>query len=88
MQEEIALTAVIRTILTVIFTIDCVALIILILRQQGKDNGLGAIGGMTSADTYWSKNKGRSEEGRMILITPILSIVFIGLAVVLNTKII
>ena len=51
MQEEIALTAVIRTILTVIFTIDCVALIILILRQQGKDNGLGAIGGMTSADT-------------------------------------
>ncbi|MCI6794975.1 MAG: preprotein translocase subunit SecG [Lachnospiraceae bacterium] len=82
------MTAVIRTILTVIFTIDCVALIILILRQQGKDNGLGAIDGMTSADTYWSKNKGRSEEGRMILITRILSIVFIGLAVVLNTKII
>ena len=49
MQEEIALTAVIRTILTVIFTIDCVALIILILRQQGKANGMGEYGGMPTA---------------------------------------
>lgn len=82
------MAAVIRTILTVIFTIDCVALIFIILRQQGKDNGLGAIGGMTSADTYWSRNKGRSEEGRMILATRIMSVIFIGLAVVLNMKII
>lgn len=82
------MAAVIRTILTVLFTIDSVALIIIILRQQGKDNGLGAIGGMTSADTYWSKNKSRSEEGRMILITRIMAIVFIGLAVVLNSSII
>lgn len=81
------MNAIIRTILTVIFSIDSVALVIVILRQQGKDQGLGAIAGMsTVSDTYWGKNKGRSEEGHLIRLTRIMSIVFIGLAVVLNMK--
>ena len=38
----------------------------------------------TNSDTYWSKNKGRSEEGRLVRLTRILVIVFIALAVILN----
>ncbi len=72
-----------RTIVTLLFAADCVVMIILILMQQGKDRGLGAIGGL-STDTYWSKNKGRSAEGRLIKITRILAIVFVALAVLLN----
>ena len=76
---------VLRTILTVLFVIDCVAMIVLILMQQGKNEGLGALAGMSmNNETYWSKNKGRSEEGRLIRITRILVIVFIALAVILN----
>ena len=77
--------AVLRTVLTVLFAIDCVVMIVLILMQQGKNEGLGALAGMSmNNDTYWSKNKGRSEEGRLIRITRILAIVFVALAIILN----
>ena len=78
--------AALHTILIVLFVIDCIAMIVLILMQQGKNEGLGALAGMnnTNSDTYWNKNKGRSEEGRLIRITRILVIVFIVLAVLLN----
>ena len=55
--------AVLRTILTVIFVIICIALTVLVLMQEGKSQGLGSISGM--ADTYWGKNKGRSMEGAL-----------------------
>ena len=47
--------------LVIIFCILGVALSAIILMQEGKSQGLGAISGM--ADTYWGKNKGRSIEG-------------------------
>ncbi|MEE0955702.1 MAG: preprotein translocase subunit SecG [Eubacterium sp.] len=75
---------IIRTILTVLFAVVSVVLVVIIMMQHGKDQGLGAIGGMSSQDTYWSKNKGRSEEGNLIRLTRILSIVFVALSVVLN----
>ena len=50
---------ILRTILTVIFAIDCIALTVVVLMQEGKQQGLGgAIYG--AADYYWGKNKGRS----------------------------
>ena len=47
-----------KTILSVIFVLICLALTVIVLLQEGKSQGLGAIGGM--AETYWGKNKGRS----------------------------
>ena len=55
---------------------------VIILIQEGKSAGLGAIAG--AADTYWGKNKGRSMEGMLVKITRILVVVFIVLAAVLN----
>ena len=69
-------------ILTILFILVCVALAILVLLQEGKSAGLGAISG--AAETYWGKNKSRSMEGKMIKITTGLAIGFIVLAVVLN----
>ena len=47
---------ILRTILTVIFAIDCIALTVVVLMQEGKQQGLGgAISG--AADSYWGKNK-------------------------------
>lgn len=71
-----------RIFLTIIFVLVCIALSAIVLAQQGKDAGLGAIGGI--GDTYWSKNKSRSMEGKLVQITRILAVVFILLAVVLN----
>ena len=65
--------AVLRTILTVIFMIDCIALVALVLMQEGKTAGLGAIGG--AAESYWGKNKGRSMEETLVKLTKICATV-------------
>ncbi|HJB27408.1 MAG TPA: preprotein translocase subunit SecG [Candidatus Blautia faecavium] len=73
---------ILRIILTVIFAIDCIALTVVVLMQEGKQQGLGAIAG--AADTYWGKNKGRSMEGGLVKATTIMGILFFVLAAVLN----
>ena len=73
---------ILRTILTIVFIIVCIALIVIVLLQEGKSAGLGAIAG--GAETYWGKNKGRSMEGMLNKITKILVAAFIILAAVLN----
>ena len=74
-----------RIVLTIIFIIVCIALVVLVLMQEGKAQGLGTISG--AAETYWGKNKGRSMEGRLVQITKILAILFFVLAIVLNLQI-
>lgn len=73
---------VLRIILTIIFILDCIALSALVLMQEGKQAGLGSIGGLS--ETYWGKNKGRSMEGALVKITKFLAIGFIVLAMILN----
>ena len=77
---------ILKTILMIIFAIDCIALSAIVLMQEGKTQGLGSIGGM-STDTYWGQNKGRSMEGALVKSTKILAILFIVLAAVLNLKV-
>ena len=73
---------ILRTILTTLFVIDCIALTVVVLMQEGKSQGLGAIAG--AADTYWGKNKGRSMEGGLVKATTVMGVLFFVLAVVLN----
>jgi len=77
---------ILKTILMIIFAIDCIALSAIVLMQEGKTQGLGSIGGM-STDTYWGQNKGRSMEGALVKSTKFLAILFIVLAAVLNLKV-
>lgn len=74
---------ILRIILTIIFVIICIALTVIVLLQEGKAAGLGAIGG-GSTDTFWSKNKGRSMEGALEKSTKFLAISFLILAAILN----
>lgn len=71
-----------RIILTVIYIIICIALVILVLMQEGKSAGLGAVSG--AAETYWGKNKGRSMEGKLVKISTGLAVGFMLLAIILN----
>ena len=73
---------ILRTILTILFVIDCIALTVVVLMQEGKSQGLGAIAG--AADTYWGKNKRRSMEGGLVKATTVMGVLFFVLAVVLN----
>ena len=74
--------AVLRIILTVLFIIICIALTVLVLMQEGKAAGLGAISG--AAETYWGKNKGRSMEGTLEHFTRYGAIVFMIITLILN----
>ena len=76
---------ILKTVLLILFAIDCIALTVIILMQESKSAGLGAIAG--AADTYWGKNKGRSMEGALVKSTKFLAILFIVLAAVLNLKV-
>lgn len=74
--------AVLKTILSVLFIIISLIITVVILMQEGKSAGLGAISG--AADTYWGKNKGRSMEGVLVKFTRVCVILFLVIAVVLN----
>lgn len=76
---------VLRIILTILFILVCIALVALVLMQEGKSAGLGALSG--AAETFWGKNKGRSMEGMLVKITKILAVSFILLVVILNLNV-
>ena len=74
--------AALKTVLMVVFILISIALTVIVLMQEGKSAGLGAISG--AADTYWGKNKGRSMEGILGKFTRALVVLFLVIAAVLN----
>lgn len=76
---------VLRIILTILFIIVCIAMIVLVLMQEGKSAGLGAISG--AAESYWGKNKARTMEGMLVKLTKICGVLFMVLAIVLNLNV-
>ena len=76
---------VLKIVLTVLFIIICLALVVLVLMQEGKSAGLGSISG--AAETYWGRNKGRSMEGRLVKFTKILAVLFMVMAAILNLRV-
>ena len=77
--------AVVKIIIQIIFILLCIVLTVLVLMQEGKSAGLGAISGMV--ETYWGKNKGRSMEGNLVKITKYLAIGFMLISIVLNLSV-
>jgi len=59
----------------------CVALVLLVILQEGNDKGMGVIGG--GADTFFGKEKGRSIDSTLKKITSALAILFAILTVIL-----
>lgn len=74
-----------KMLVTILYILICIALIVVVLMQEGKSGGLGALSGST--ETYWDKNKGRSKEGALIKITRVLAVLMIVISVVLNTSV-
>lgn len=75
------------TALKVIFTIlqilVCVAMIVIVLLQSGKQAGLsGSIAG--GAETFFGKNKGRTLDAKLSKFTTVAAIVFLITSVVLQ----
>lgn len=69
-------------VLTVIYVIFCLFLVAVVLLQSGKSAGLsGAIAG--GADTFMSKNKGKSMDSRLAKLTKWVAVGFMILTLLL-----
>ena len=77
--------AALRIVIQILFIIICIILSVIVLMQEGKSAGLGAISG--AAETYWGKNKGRSMEGKLVKFTKYLAIGFMVISVILNLNV-
>lgn len=77
--------SVIRWILTIAIIAVSIVMTVVILMQEGRTQGLGAISG--AAETYWGKNKGRSMEGFLVKFTTGLVVAYFVLAILLNMQI-
>ncbi|MDO5520992.1 MAG: preprotein translocase subunit SecG [bacterium] len=72
-------------IMIILYLLDCVGLVVVVLMQEGKSGGLGALTG--AADTYYAKNKGRTVEGALNKLTIALSVIFVVLSIVINLSV-
>lgn len=77
--------AALRIIIQILFILICIVLTVIVLMQEGKSAGLGAISG--AAETYWGKNKGRSMEGKLVKFTKYLAIGFMVISIILNLNV-
>lgn len=69
-------------VLAILLFAAAIFLIVAVLIQSGKDKGVsGAITGGAS-ETYYGRNKGKSRDKKLSLITTIVAIVFVLLAIV------
>ena len=69
--------------LTIVQIVITVALIITVLMQSGKTQGLsGSIAG--GAETFFGKNKGRTLDGILSKITSVLAVLFVISSIALS----
>ena len=69
-------------ILAVLDILVCLALVLLVVAQEGTDRGMGALMGAPS-DTFYSKNANRSKDKRLKRYTFLLALIFVILTIVL-----
>lgn len=72
---------VIANILIILMTVLSIAIIVVVMMQEGETGGVSAISG-GSSDTFYGKNKGRSKEHILKRVTLILGAVMLVISVV------
>ena len=78
---------VVATILKILLVLVCLAMIVLVMMQEGNENGLSSsiAGGAGASETsFAARNSGRTKEGQLKKYTRILLAAFMVIALVLN----
>lgn len=75
---------IVKYILMGIYAVVCLALIILVMKQNKEESGAsGTIVG-ASANNFYEKNKGKTTEGKIKTATLVLMVVFAVLSIALG----
>ena len=68
---------------TILISIVSIGIVIFVVLQESKSGGLGSeISG--GSQTYWTRNRAKSKEGRLVKTTTILSVIFFIAAILLT----
>lgn len=82
--------AALKIVLTVLFVIAAIAIIIIVLLQEGKSAGLGSLNGGMASESYWDRNKKNTLEGKFERWTKLTAAFFIifalGLMLITGSK--
>ena len=62
-------------------------MIIVVMMQESKNSGFGALSRQVDSDSYVRKNRGRTKEGKLERITAILGFLFFVVAIGLCLKV-
>lgn len=73
----------VQVIVTVLMLIVSVALIVSVLLQKGDADGMSALAGGSSTNSFFDKNKTKTVEGRLAMMTKVSAIAFVVLGLVL-----
>lgn len=69
-----------QVIVGILLFITALVLIVTVLLQESKQNGIGAVSG--AAETFFGKNKAKGLEAKLALITKVCAIAFVVLAII------
>lgn len=65
----------------ILLVISALVLIVTVLLQESKQNGMSAVSG--AAETFFGKNKAKGLEAKLALITKVAAAVFVVLSIVM-----
>ncbi len=65
-------------VINIFLVISALVMIVTVLLQSGQSQGLGAISG--GAETFFGKNKAKSIEGKLALLTKICAGIFVAMS--------
>ncbi len=70
-------------VLSVMYVVFCIAFVTIILMQKKRNAGTGVVQGMNNSNSYWSSNKSKSSEERIVRITQAFGAIFFAFTIVL-----
>jgi preprotein translocase subunit SecG len=73
----------IQVIFTILMMIASLVLIVSVLLQKGDAEGISALSGGGGANSFLGKNKNKTKEGRLAMLTKGSAVAFVILALVL-----
>ncbi|HBV51643.1 MAG TPA: preprotein translocase subunit SecG [Clostridiales bacterium] len=81
---EVEQVTALKVILGIFYMLICLVLIIIILKQESKGDGLSSVITGENSESFFSKNKGLSKERFLSKLTVVLSVFFAVVAIVLS----
>lgn len=83
-MEVVIVMSILEIITSILLFIGAIALIVIVLSQQGKDAYLGGAIAGGAAETFLGKSKARTLDSFLTKLTRILAIVVVALTLIVN----